>query len=297
LYLTIDTLPIKGFKGTFIVVFIDNLLLFGLKSRLKNEWTFSRTLRSCTVVFFVDFVVRAVIIPLPEFMEETDYSAGGVLLVNKPLRWTSFDVVSKVRNMLKQKYGKRLKVGHAGTLDPLATGLLIICTGAYTKKINEFQDMEKEYEGSFVLGATRPSFDKETEIDHTFPTEHIDRAVIAKVATKFIGEIDQVPPIYSAIKIDGKRAYESARKGTELEMQSRKVLIRAFDISKIEMPHVYFKVTCSKGTYIRSLARDFGQELNSGAYLDSLIRTRIGNFSLKDAMTMEEVQDLLLEGV
>jgi tRNA pseudouridine55 synthase len=230
-------------------------------------------------------------------MEEIDYSKGGTLLINKPLKWTSFDVVAKTRWALLKKYGKKLKVGHAGTLDPLASGLLIICTGAYTKKINEFQDMDKEYEGVFLLGATRPSFDKETDIDATFPTEHITPDLIHKVAQTFVGEIEQVPPVYSAIKVDGKRAYESARKGKELEMQARRVTISAMEITRIEMPKVHFRVTCSKGTYIRSLARDFGQKLNSGAYLDELVRTRIGTFHLKDALNIEQIQYLFAPNV
>ena len=229
--------------------------------------------------------------------EEIDYSKAGTLLIDKPLKWTSFDVVSRVRGAMKRKYGKKNKVGHAGTLDPLASGLLIIATGANTKKISEYQDMEKEYTGVFFLGATRPSFDKETEIDETFSIQDVTEDSIRKAALKFIGEIDQVPPIYSAIKIDGKRAYESARKGKELEMQPRKITIKAFDITKIEMPHVHFKVICSKGTYIRSLARDFGKELGCGAYLDSLIRTRIGDLKLENALSVEQVQDLFETGV
>jgi tRNA pseudouridine55 synthase len=225
-------------------------------------------------------------------MEETDYSLGAILLINKPLGWTSFDVVGKTRWLLYKKFGKKLKVGHAGTLDPLADGLLIICTGPFTKKITKFQDMEKEYTGVFMLGATRPSFDKETEIDGTFPIDHLTEERIRNAAKTFEGEIEQVPPIYSAIKIDGKRAYESARRGQELEMQARKVSIYSMEITKIELPKVYFRVVCSKGTYIRSLARDFGKALGTGAYLDSLTRTRIGNFNLTDSKTMEEVQDL-----
>jgi tRNA pseudouridine55 synthase len=225
-------------------------------------------------------------------MEETDYSLGAILLINKPLGWTSFDVVGKTRWLLYKKFGKKLKVGHAGTLDPLADGLLIICTGPFTKKITKFQDMEKEYTGVFMIGATRPSFDKETEIDETFPIDHVTAEKIRNAVKTFEGEIEQVPPIYSAIKIDGKRAYESARRGQELEMQSRKVTIYSMEITKVELPKVYFKVVCSKGTYIRSLARDFGKALGTGAYLDALTRTRIGNFGLADSKTMEEIQDL-----
>ncbi len=228
---------------------------------------------------------------------ENDYSIGGVLLIDKPLHWTSFDVVSKVRNAMKNKYGKRLKVGHAGTLDPLASGLLILCTGSFTKKINEFQDLEKEYEGVFYLGATRPSYDKETEIDETFSVKHITEEAIKEATKKFIGEIDQVPPVFSAIKVEGKRAYESARKGKELEMQPRKVTISEFVITKIDIPQVHFRVRCSKGTYIRSLARDYGQALACGAYLDALIRTKIGHFDVKKAKSIQEAQDLFKTGV
>jgi tRNA pseudouridine55 synthase len=223
-------------------------------------------------------------------MNETDYYKGAVLLINKPLGWSSFDVVAKTRRSIYKKYGKKLKVGHAGTLDPLATGLLILCTGAFTKKINEYQAMEKEYEGVFVLGATRPSYDKETEIDATFPYSHLNDEIIFNAAKAFEGEIEQIPPIYSAIKIDGKRAYESARRGKAIEMQTRKVHISKFEITRIDSPQVHFKVTCSKGNYIRSLARDFGLALNSGAFLDSLIRTRIGEHNVKDAIEMDSVE-------
>lgn len=232
--------------------------------------------------------------PVVNNNKETDYSVGGILLINKPLDWTSFDVVGKLRNTMKKKYGKRLKVGHAGTLDPLATGLLIICSGSFTKKINGFQDLDKEYEGVFVLGATRPSFDKETEIDETYPTNHINEEAIHKAALKFIGEIQQVPPVFSAIKVDGKRAYKSARKGKELDMPPRQVSIKAFEITKIDMPSVHFRVSCSKGTYIRALARDFGMALGTGAYLDALTRTRIGNFSLHSSLTIQQAQELFL---
>ena len=220
-----------------------------------------------------------------------DLSNGGYLLVDKPYRWTSFDVVSKVRQALRRKYGHRFKVGHAGTLDPLATGLLIICTGPFTKKINEFQDMEKEYEGVFTLGAFRPSFDNETEITRTFPTSHITDEMLQEAAQKFVGEIEQIPPAHSAIKIDGKRAYSLARKGEDIEMKARKVIIKSMEVKRQDEVNIAFKVACEKGTYIRSLARDFGESLGSSAYLDSLIRTRIGIFELKDAMKMEELTE------
>ncbi len=225
--------------------------------------------------------------------QQTDYLKGGVLLLDKPLDWTSFDVVNKIRRALLKKYNKRLKVGHAGTLDPLATGLLIICTGAFTKRINEFQDMDKEYTGVFALGATRPSFDKETEIDATYPTEHITEEMVQQAAKGFMGEIEQVPPAHSAIKVDGKRAYESARKGVDIKMSPRIVHIKEMEVKLLDATHVHFRVVCSKGTYIRSLARDFGLALKSGAYLDSLVRTAIGNFRLSQAMTMDEAYDLL----
>jgi len=202
-------------------------------------------------------------------------------------------VVNKVRRSLLRKFNKKLKVGHAGTLDPLATGLLIICTGAFTKRINEVQDQEKEYTGVFVLGATRPSYDKETEIDATYPTEHITEELIQQVAKTFVGEIEQVPPAHSAIKVDGKRAYESARKGVDVKMSPRIVSIREMEVKLLDATHMHFRVVCSKGTYIRSLARDFGLALKSGAYLDSLVRTRIGDFRLTQAMTMDEVYNLL----
>jgi tRNA pseudouridine55 synthase len=224
---------------------------------------------------------------------QTDYLKGGILLIDKPLDWTSFDVVNKVRRSLLRKFNKKLKVGHAGTLDPLATGLLIICTGAFTKRINEVQDQEKEYTGVFVLGATRPSYDKETEIDATYPTEHITEELIQQVAKTFVGEIEQVPPAHSAIKVDGKRAYESARKGVDVKMSPRIVSIKEMEVKLLDATHMHFRVVCSKGTYIRSLARDFGLALKSGAYLDSLVRTRIGDFRLTQAMTMDEVYSLL----
>jgi tRNA pseudouridine55 synthase len=224
---------------------------------------------------------------------QTDYLKGGILLIDKPLDWTSFDVVNKVRRSLLRKFNKKLKVGHAGTLDPLATGLLIICTGAFTKRINEVQDQEKEYTGVFVLGATRSSYDKETEIDATYPTEHITEELIQQVAKTFVGEIEQVPPAHSAIKVDGKRAYESARKGVDVKMSPRIVSIKEMEVKLLDATHMHFRVVCSKGTYIRSLARDFGLALKSGAYLDSLVRTRIGDFRLTQAMTMDEVYNLL----
>jgi tRNA pseudouridine55 synthase len=221
------------------------------------------------------------------------FEEGEVILINKPLNWTSFDIINRFRFFLKKQIGiKKIKVGHAGTLDPLADGLLIVCTGKFTKRIDEFQGQEKEYTGTFRLGATTPSFDLEHEIDHTYETSHITEAMIYEAATKFTGDIEQVPPVYSAIKIGGKRAYKFARKDQDPELASRQVNIREFEITRIEMPEVDFRVSCSKGTYIRSLARDFGLTLGSGAHLTALRRTRIGQFLLKDAW---ELDDLMTE--
>lgn len=228
---------------------------------------------------------------------------GCVLLVNKPLTWTSFDVVNKLRyNLLrslhkfkevKEGEKRRLKVGHAGTLDPLATGLLIVCIGKETKNIDQYMATEKEYTGSFYLGATRPSYDNETEVDQTYPTEHITTELIHQTTQQFLGDIMQLPPVYSAIKKDGVRLYESARAGIEVELTPRPVTIKAFEITKIEIPIVTFRVVCSKGTYIRSLANDFGKALNSGSYLNSLCRTRSGDFLLSDALSVDEVLMLI----
>lgn len=211
-----------------------------------------------------------------------EFNEGKVLLINKPLGWTSFDVVNKIRNVTRAK-----KVGHAGTLDPLATGLLILCTGKFTKKIDEYQAQEKEYTGTITLGATRPSFDMETEIDAEFPTDHITPQMIADATQQFTGIIEQIPPQYSAIKVGGKRAYDSAREGKEVAIKPRQVEIKEFEITGIEMPNVHFRVVCSKGTYIRTLAYDMGRALNSGAHLSALCRTRIGDFLLKDAVEVE----------
>ncbi len=216
-----------------------------------------------------------------------DFELGEVLLVNKPLTWTSFDVVNKLRYTIKKKLGNKIKVGHAGTLDPLATGLLIICTGKMTKKIDEYTGMDKEYTGSFYIGGTTATYDSELEMNATFPTEHIDADMLRSIAQSFVGDIEQMPPIYSAIKIDGSAAYIAARKGAEVVMKARNVTIKEFELTKIEMPLVHFRVVCSKGTYIRSLAYDFGKALNSGAYLASLCRTKIGVFDVKDAKDVE----------
>ncbi len=221
-------------------------------------------------------------------MTEEEFKAGQILLLDKPLEWTSFQLVNKLRWLIRKNFKiKKIKVGHAGTLDPLATGLLIICTGKATKKIEELQGQEKEYTGTFTLGATTPSYDLETEIDHTFPTEHLSEEKIKEATNAFLGEIDQYPPVFSALKKDGKRLYEYARSGEAVEVSARKVQISEFEITNIDLPKVDFRVVCSKGTYIRSLAHDFGKELQSGAHLSALRRTRIGNYSVENAHSIE----------
>jgi tRNA pseudouridine55 synthase len=226
-----------------------------------------------------------------------DYKNGQVLLIDKPLHWTSFQVVNKLRWAIKKHFNiKKIKVGHAGTLDPLATGLLVICTGKMTKQIDTFQGQEKEYTGTITLGATTPSFDLETEVDKTFPTEHITEDLIHQTTQQFLGEIEQYPPVFSAVKKDGKRLYEFARAGQEVEIKSRRVSISEFEITTIQGQEVNFKVVCSKGTYIRSLAHDFGKALNSGAHLTALRRTRIGVFKIEDAQTIDSfLETLVLE--
>lgn len=221
-------------------------------------------------------------------MTEEDFKNGQVLLIDKPLNWTSFQVVNKLRWEIRQRFNiKKIKVGHAGTLDPLATGLLIICTGKQTKEIHIYQGQEKEYTGTFTIGATTPSYDLETEIDKTYPTEHITEALLQETTKQFIGEIQQKPPIFSAIKKDGKRLYELARKGETTEINARTVTISEFEITKINLPEIEFRVVCSKGTYIRSLAYDFGLALNSGAHLSELRRTKIGDFSVDKGLSVE----------
>ena len=227
-------------------------------------------------------------------MTAEEFLQGKVLLIDKPLEWTSFQAVNKIRWHIKKQLGlKKIKVGHAGTLDPLATGLLIICTGKMTKQINEFQAQEKEYTGTFHLGATTPSYDLETEVNEEYPTAHITSKSIESVTQSFLGEINQKPPLFSAIKKDGKRLYDIARKGETTEIQSRKVTISAFEITRIAMPEVDFRVSCSKGTYIRSLANDFGIALDSGAHLSALRRTRIGEFSVENALSIDAFIDSL----
>lgn len=224
-----------------------------------------------------------------------DILAGQVLLIDKPLTWSSFQAVNKLKYTLKNRLGlpKKFKIGHAGTLDPLATGLLIVCTGKFTKNITEIQAQTKEYTGTIYVGATTPSYDLETEIDATFPIDHITEALILETVQQFLGEIDQKPPVFSAIKKDGKRLYEHARAGQEVEIASRKTTIYEFEITRIALPEIDFRVSCSKGTYIRSLAYDFGLALLSGGHLTALRRTKIGNYSVENGLTPEAFDKLI----
>lgn len=211
-----------------------------------------------------------------------DFTEGELLLIDKPYTWTSFDVVKKIRNALKIK-----KIGHAGTLDPLATGLLILCTGKMTKKIDIYQAAEKEYTGQLVIGKTTPSVDLETDFDSEYDISHINNEIIAKNTEKFKGQIQQVPPIFSAVKVDGERSYKKARKGKAVEIKPRTIFIKEFKITDINLPVLSFKVICSKGTYIRSLVKDYGEALGTGAYLTTLRRTRIGDYHVTDAFELE----------
>lgn len=229
-------------------------------------------------------------------MHVYDFRSGELLLIHKPLKWTSFQVVNKIKYIIKHHPsflldGKHIqpKVGHAGTLDPLAAGLLIVCTGKKTKQIEQYQALEKEYTGTFFIGATTPCFDLEKEIDAHYPTAHITNELIYQTAGRFTGPQMQTPPLFSAIKIDGKRAYELARAGKEAEIKSKSIEIYDFKITRIALPEIDFKVTCSKGTYIRSLARDFGLALGSGAHLTALCRTRIGSYTLENAISIEDL--------
>ncbi|MFH7014384.1 tRNA pseudouridine(55) synthase TruB [Flavobacterium sp. FlaQc-52] len=228
-------------------------------------------------------------------MTPEEYLNGQVLLIDKPLKWSSFQAVNKLKYLLINKVGlpKKFKIGHAGTLDPLATGLLLICTGKFTKSISELQGQAKEYTGTFHIGATTPSYDLETEIDQTFPTEHIDEALIHETVKQFLGEIDQKPPIFSAIKKDGVRLYEHARAGETVEIASRKTTIHEFEITRIALPEIDFRVVCSKGTYIRSLAFDFGKAMNSGSHLTVLRRTKIGDYDVKNAIDITLFEETL----
>ncbi len=227
-------------------------------------------------------------------MQAEDFKNGQIIIVDKPLGWTSFQVVNKLRWAIRQKFRiKKIKVGHAGTLDPLATGLLVVCTGKFTKKINEFQSESKEYTGTITLGATTPSYDLETEVDQVFSTSHITQKNIQEASKTFLGKIQQTPPLYSAIKKDGIRLYELARKGENTEINSREIEIFSFDITQIEIPKVKFKIVCSKGTYIRSIANDFGKTLQSGAHLTELRRTKSGDFDLSNAVSPEEFAETI----
>ena len=222
------------------------------------------------------------------------YKEGKVLLIDKPLNWTSFQVVNKVRWLIKQQFSiKKIKVGHAGTLDPLATGLLILCTGKFTKKIETYQAQVKEYTGTITLGATTPSYDLESEIDQKFDISEISEADILKNTQQFLGKIQQQPPIFSALKQNGKRLYEYAREGSKIEIPSRAVTINEFEITKIELPCIEFRIVCGKGTYIRSLAHDFGRSLNNGAHLSGLRRTKIGEFRVEDAISVLEFEKFI----
>lgn len=218
-------------------------------------------------------------------MNEPVQDAGRVLLINKPLHWTSFDVVNKLRRKLKTK-----KIGHAGTLDPLASGLLIICVGKMTKRIEEFMGQEKEYRGKLILGKSTPSHDLETEVTEEHDISAISHEQILAAVIPFIGKIHQLPPLHSAIKVGGVRAYEFARKGKQIELTPREVEVREFEITSVALPEVAFRIVCSKGTYIRSIVRDFGKALHVGAYLAELCRTRIGDFTLEQAITLEQVE-------
>ena len=227
-----------------------------------------------------------------------DFEAGEIVYFNKPLRWTSFDLVNKFRYKLTRKLGvKKIKVGHAGTLDPLATGVMIVCTGKATKRIDEFQYQTKEYVATLKLGATTPSFDLEKEIDAVYPTEHITRELVEEVLRSFVGTIQQVPPVFSACKVDGKRAYEFARNGEEVALRSKTLVIDAIELLECDLPVIRIRVVCSKGTYIRALARDIGVALRSGAHLIALERTRIGEVTLSQCLSPEEIDAFLEENV
>lgn len=223
-----------------------------------------------------------------------NFKEGEVLYFDKPLKWTSFAVVNKIRYHICRKLGvKKIKVGHAGTLDPLATGVMIICTGKATKRIEEFQYHTKEYIATLQLGATTPSFDLEKEIDATYPTDHITRELVEETLKRFIGSIEQVPPVFSACKVDGKRAYDLARKGEEVELKAKTLIIDEIELLECNLPEIKIRVVCSKGTYIRALARDIGEALNSGAHLTGLIRTRVGDVKLKDCLQVESFPEWL----
>lgn len=223
-----------------------------------------------------------------------NFLEGTMLLVNKPLTWTSFDVVNKVRYNLKKRLNiKKIKVGHAGTLDPLATGLLILCTGKFTKKLDSYQGMFKEYTGTITLGGTTPSHDLEMEVDQEYPTDHITKELIEQARLSFLGDIEQLPPMFSALKVNGEPLYKRARKGEKVEVKARPVHIYDFEVDSTNFPNIDFRVRCSKGTYIRSLAYDFGKALNSGAHLTKLVRTKIGEYNYEDAWDLDELIEVL----
>jgi len=229
-----------------------------------------------------------------ESLSKEDFESGKVILINKEKKWTSFDVVKKIKNLLKEKFlFKKIKVGHAGTLDPLATGLLIVCIGKATKKISDFQNLKKTYSGELTLGATTPSFDLETKVNKTYDLSKISDKNILKVKDSFVGENFQKPPIYSAIKVDGERLYKKARRGDKIDVKPRKIFIYDFQITDISLPKVCFEISCSKGTYIRSIANDFGHKLENGAYLSMLQRDKIGKYSINDAITVERFKNQL----
>lgn len=226
-------------------------------------------------------------------MENINFE-GDIILIDKPLHITSFGVVKRIKHsFVKKTNKKKYKIGHAGTLDPLASGLMILCNGKFTKQISTFQNLQKEYTGVITLGATTPSFDLETEIDHTFATDSITEQQIFDTAKTFIGENNQVPPIFSAKKIDGKRAYDYARKGEEVVMKANLITIHEFEVTKIDMPNVHFRIACSKGTYIRSIANDFGEKLNNGGHLTVLRRTKIGEYHVDNAYNIDEMKDII----
>ena len=229
-------------------------------------------------------------------MTKESFLEGKVLLIDKPLNWTSFQAVNKIRWHIKQRFKiKKIKVGHAGTLDPLATGLLIICCGKETKNINTYQGQIKEYTGTFTIGATTPSYDLETEVNRRFNYNHLTTQQLKDISKLFVGTIQQTPPIFSAIKQNGTRLYEHARKGHEIEVNTRQVTIHNFELTKIDMPHVDFIISCSKGTYIRSIAHDFGKALQNGGYLSRLQRTKIGTYSLENALSLEDFEKLITQ--
>lgn len=226
-----------------------------------------------------------------------DYISGEILVIDKPYRWTSFDAVKRLRGALQRRLNaKRFKVGHAGTLDPLATGVLLVCTGRATKRIAELQEGMKEYVAEITFGATTPSYDLEKEIDATYPWEHITPELIAETVPKFQGHVMQVPPVFSAVKVDGKRAYNYARKGKEVEIKAKPLEIKELEVLSWEAPKLTLRVLCSKGTYIRALARDLGEAMNSGAHLTALRRTRVGEYTINDAMSLDQALELIKDG-